>query len=142
KVRQGTTESATLNITWSLYRGGERLGELRTANASVRKSAAQAQLVCDTIAFEVNESYRDIDAARQALTLARPAIAQARENLRLVTTKYETGDVTPTDIVDAENSLTRARQDYYTARYDYLASLARMEYATGVAPFLSPEAGR
>jgi outer membrane protein TolC len=139
KVRHGTTETATVNIAWSLFQGGQRLGQLNMADASLRQAAAQAQLVCDTIAFEVNEAYRDIEAARQGIALARPAITQARENLRLVTRKYATGDATPTDIVDAENSLVRALQDYYTAQYAYLAALARMDYATGLAPFLPPK---
>jgi outer membrane protein TolC len=139
KVRHGTTETGTVNIAWSLFQGGQRLGQRNTADASLRQAAAQAQVVCDTIAFEVNEAYRDIEAAREGLVLARPAITQARENLRLVTRRYATGDATPTDIVDAENSLVRALQDYYTAQYAYLAALARMDYATGLAPFLRPE---
>jgi outer membrane protein TolC len=142
KVHHGTTESGTVNIAWSLFQGGQRLGQLNTADASLRQAAAQAQLVCDTIAFEVNEAYRDIEAARQDIALARPAITQARENLRIVTRKYATGDATPTDIVDAENSLVRALQDYYTAQYAYLAALARMDYATGLAPFLGPASGK
>jgi outer membrane protein TolC len=142
KVRHGTTETGTVSIAWSLFQGGQRLGQLNTADAALRQAAAQAQVVCDTIAFEVNEAFRDIDAARQSIALARPAITQARENLRIVTRKYATGDATPTDIVDAENSLVRALQDYYTAQYAYLAALARMDYATGVAPSLSPESGK
>jgi outer membrane protein TolC len=142
QTRHGTTETATVNIAWGLFQGGQRLGQLTTADASLRQAAAQAQIVCDTIAFEVNEAYRDIDAARQSIALARPAITQARENLRLVTRKYATGDATPTDIVDAENSLVRALQDYYTARYAYLAALARMNFATGLGPFLPAPGGQ
>ncbi|MBI3409418.1 MAG: TolC family protein, partial [Planctomycetes bacterium] len=90
--------------------------------------------VCDTIAFEVNEAYREIEAARQSLALARPAVTQARENLRLVTRRYENGDATPTDIVDAETALTRAQQDSFNALYDYQTAVARMEYAMGITP--------
>jgi len=138
KTLRGSSQSASINIAWSLFQGGRRLGELRAADADVRAAAAQAQVVCDTISFEVNEAYRDVEAARRNIVLAQPAVTQARENLRLVTRKYEAGDATSTDIVDAENSLTRAQQDYYTARYDYLTALARIDYAIGVAPFVQP----
>jgi outer membrane protein TolC len=130
----GFTSGGSINIAWSPFQGGRRLGEVRAASAAFRAASAQAQVVCDAIAFEVNEAYRDIEAARRSIVLARPAVAQARENLRLVTRKYESGDATPTDIVDAETALTRAEQDMYTARYDYLTALARLDYATGAAP--------
>jgi outer membrane protein TolC len=135
KVLVGPTESGSIIINWNLLQGGQRQGQLRTANAALRAAAAQAQVVCDTIAYEVNEAYRDLDAARQNIALARPAVTQARENLRLVTRKYQAGDATPTDIVDAETALTRAQQDYYNSLYDYLTALARIEYAMGVTPF-------
>ena len=95
--------------------------------------------MCDLIAFEVNDAYRAVEAARKSIELARPAVAQARENLRLVTLRYKNGNATPTDIVDAQNSLTRAEQDLYTSQYDYLAALVRMDYATGTTPFLGPD---
>ena len=134
KTLHGFTSGGSINIAWSPFQGGRRLGEIRAASAAFRAAAAQAQVVCDTIAFEVNEAFRDVEAARQSIALARPAVAQARENLRLVTRKYETGDATPTDIVDAETALTRAEQDLYTARYDYLTALARIDYAMGTTP--------
>jgi outer membrane protein TolC len=59
--------------------------------------------------------------------------------VRLVTLRYENGDATPTDIVDAQNSLTRAAQDLYTSQYDYLSALVRMDYVTGTTPFLGPD---
>jgi outer membrane protein TolC len=142
RTLHGMSESSSIDIGWSLFQGGQRLGALRVASAALRAAAAQAQVICDHIAYEVNAAYRDLEAARQSITLARPAITQARENLRLVTKKYEHGDATPTDIVDAETSLTRAQQDYYNALYDYLTALARLEYAMGVTPFLPAEGGK
>jgi outer membrane protein TolC len=133
----GASETGAINLSWSLFQGGRRLGELRSTNAAFRAASAQAQVVCDSIAFEVNEAYSDLDAARQDIVLARPAVAQARENLRLVTRRYETGDSTPTDIVDAETALTRSEQDLYTAQYDYLTALARIDYAMGTPPALA-----
>jgi outer membrane protein TolC len=127
----GDAQSGSIIINWDLFAGGKRQGQLRTSNAGLRAATAQAQVVCDTIAWEVNEAYQDVTASRQAIALARPAVEQARENLRLVSRRYEAGDATPTDIVDAETALTRAEQNLYTARYDYLTALARIAYATG-----------
>jgi outer membrane protein TolC len=135
----GTSETASINLKWNLFQGGQRVADLRNASSNVRAAIAQAQLVCDLIAFEVNDAYRAVEAAGKSIELARPAVAQARENLRLVTLRYKNGNATPTDIVDAQNSLTRAEQDLYTSQYDYLSALVRMDYATGTTPFLGPD---
>jgi outer membrane protein TolC len=130
----GTSETASINLQWKLYQGGQRIADLRYAASNVRAAVDQAEVVCDVIAFEVNDAYRAVDAARQSIALARPAVAQARENLRLITQRYASGNATPTDIVDAETALTRAQQDLYTSQYDYLSALVRMDYATGTTP--------
>jgi outer membrane protein TolC len=138
RTLDGTSSSASIIASWDLYQGGKRRADLRGASSAVRAAVDQAQVVCDAIALEVNEAYRAVEAARQSIDLARPAVAQARENLRLVTLRYEQGTATPTDIVDAENALIRAIQDLYTSQYEYLSALVRMDYATGTTPFLAP----
>jgi outer membrane protein len=127
----GMQEAGAIVFRWRLFDGGARLGEDRAAGARAGSAVAQAQLVADTIAYEVNQAYYAVDDARQRIVLARTAIAQAQENLRLVVNKYKAGDATPTDVVDAETAATRAQQSYYTALYDYLTAIARLEYAMG-----------
>jgi outer membrane protein TolC len=127
----GPTETGAIIFAWRLFDGGARLGNARTATAEVGSAVGQAQLVADTIAYEVNQAYYAVDDARQRIVLARTSIAQAEENLRLVINKYKAGDATPTDVVDAETASTRAQQSYYTALYDYLTAIARLEYAMG-----------
>jgi outer membrane protein TolC len=127
----GPTETGAIIFAWRLFDGGARLGNTRTATAEVGSAVGQAQLVADTIAYEVNQAYYAVDDARQRIVLARTSIAQAEENLRLVINKYKAGDATPTDVVDAETASTRAQQSYYTALYDYLTAIARLEYAMG-----------
>jgi outer membrane protein TolC len=130
----GTTEAAGIHLDQSLYAGGRRLAEVRQREASVRSSIASGQVVLDNIALEVNLAYRASDSNRERIRLGETATAQARENLRLTRVKYDNGNATPTDIVDAETSLTRALMRYHAAMYDYLAALAQLDYAVGAAP--------
>ena len=51
--------------------------------------------------------------------------------------RYRNGNSTPTDIVDAESTLTRARQRFTVATYDYLIALIRLDYAVGNPPAAS-----
>jgi outer membrane protein TolC len=130
-VRTGWHEGAAIHLDQRLYSGGRRRGEQFAAEAEVAAAAAQAQTVLDGISLEVSLAYRGVLATRERIPLTETAVTQATENLRLVRVKYKNGNATPTDLVDAETALTRSEQRYHSAVYDYLAALARLEYALG-----------
>jgi outer membrane protein TolC len=130
-VETGWQEGAGLHLQAPLYSGGRRRGELRSAEADIEAAVADAQTILDAITLQVNLAYRGVVAARERIDLARAAVVQAEENLRLVRTRYRNGNATPTDIVDSEAALTRSQQRFYSATYTYLAALARLNYAVG-----------
>jgi outer membrane protein TolC len=123
-----------IRLDWNIFEGGRRISELRVADSRVREAMAQAESIADSIAFQVNESYRRLATARLGIEDARPAVEQARENYRLVRLRAREGNATPTEITDAQASLTRAQQNYQNALYAYLTALARLEYAMGNSP--------
>jgi outer membrane protein TolC len=123
-----------IRLDWTLFEGGRRVSELRLADSRVREAMAQAESIADNIAFQVNESYRRLVTAQLGIEDARPAVAQARENYRLVRLRNLEGNATPTEITDSQASLTRAEQSYQNALYAYLTALARLEYAMGESP--------
>ena len=131
-VQNSTVLDAGIYMKWDLYNGGRRGGAVLAAESDVRAAVADAQQVCDTIAFEVHVAHANIEDARERINQTRKAVEQARETLRLVQNRYNRGDAKPTDVVDAQTALTRAEQNANDARYAYLIALARMEFATGV----------
>jgi outer membrane protein len=133
-VITGWQEGAGLHLESPLYTGGRLRGELRSAEAGVQAALADTQSILDGISLQVNLAYRGVIAARQRIELSRTAVAQSEENLRLVRVRYRNGNATPTDIVDGEATLTRSQQRFYSARYTYLAALARLDYAVGRRP--------
>ncbi len=130
-VITGWQEGAGLHIDAPLYTGGQNRGELHSAEADVEAAVADAQNILDAISLQVNLAYRGATAAQEFIALARTAVAQAEEDLRLVRVRYRNGNATPTDIVDGEAALTRSQQRYFSAAYTYLAALARLDYAVG-----------
>jgi outer membrane protein TolC len=131
EVQSGYQEGAGLHLNQPLFAGGRRRGELRAAEADVAEAIANAQSLLDNISLEVTLAHRSLVAAQARIDLARPAIDEARENLRLVRTKYRNGNATPTDVIDAETALTRAQQRYWSATFESFAALARLRYAMG-----------
>jgi outer membrane protein TolC len=125
---------AAIKLEWGLFEGGKRVAELRVADSQIREAAAKADSIADTIAYQVNQAYRQLVTARKGIERARPAVEQTRETYRLVTARAKQGDAIPAELTDAATALTRAEQDYFNAVYDYLTALANLEYAMGTAP--------
>jgi outer membrane protein TolC len=123
-----------IKLDWTLFEGGKRVAELRVADSRIREAMAQAESIADTIAFQVNKAYRQMVAARKGIERSRPAVEQTRETYRLVLARAKQGDAIPAEVTDAEAALTRGEQDYANAVYDYLTSLARLDYAMGASP--------
>jgi outer membrane protein TolC len=120
-----------IKLEWVLFEGGKRVAEVRVADSRIREAVAQAESIADTIAFQVNQAYRQLVAARKGIDRSRPAVDQARETYRLVVARAKQGDATPAELTEAEAGLTRAEQDYANSIYDYLTAIERLQYAMG-----------
>ncbi len=127
-VITGWQEGVGLHIDMPLYAGGRHRGELRSADADIEAALADAQTLLDGISLQVNLAYRGVVANNQRVGLARPAVEQSAEALRIVRQRYRAGTATPTDVIDAETAATRAEQRYVSARIEYLSALARLAY--------------
>jgi outer membrane protein TolC len=121
-----------IRLDWTLFEGGRRIAATRVAQSQVRQAMAQAESIADNIAFQVNEAYRNAVTSWAGIEDARPAVDQARENYRLVQLRLREGAATPSEIADAQASLTRAQENYLNARYNYLIAMDRLHYAMGV----------
>jgi outer membrane protein TolC len=121
-----------IRLEWILFEGGRKIAATRVADSQLREAMAKAESIADNIAFQVNEAYRNAVTARVGIDDARPAVDQASENYRLVQLRLREGAATPTEIADAQASLTRAQQNYLNTRYNYLIAMDRLQYAMGV----------
>lgn len=130
-VQNANVGAGGIFISQDLYTGGKRRGQLRTAQAGLRAAEAQAQQVCDLVAFEVNAAYRGFEDARERIEAARAVFDQARENLRLVKSRYSAGGATPAEVIEARASDTKSEQTLNAAVYQYQRALARLEFAVG-----------
>ena len=120
-----------IKLEWGLFEGGRRVAELHEEGSRIREAMAQTDSIADTIAFEVNQAYRQLIAARKGIDLSRPAVEQTLETYRLVVARARQGDATPAELTDAQAAVTRAQQDYYNSIYDYLTALCAIAVCYG-----------
>jgi outer membrane protein TolC len=126
----GYSASATLNIpvwNWGATQSKVRQSELRRDQAKVELSAAQRKLVAD-----LKTLYAEAQAARAQLDLLQQSANLAAESVRLTNLRYQAGEATALEVVDAQNSLVTARNNYDDGEARYRLAIANLQTLTGV----------
>jgi outer membrane protein len=134
----GNNWVAGIEVQMALFQGGARRAKLQHEQATQEKIAALKEAARDAVRLEVRRAYYDFDAARQQVEVAKGAIAQAQESLRITQNRYESGLSTITDLLSAEEAASRRQADYWQTVCGYQTSYANLELATGTLNAQSP----
>jgi outer membrane protein TolC len=125
----GSAVTATLNIpvwSWGANRSKVVQADLRRKQAQRELSLARRKLQAD-----IRSLYAEAEAARAELDLLKSSADLAAESLRLTTLRYQGGEATVLEVVDAQNSLTMARNAYSDGEVRVRAALANLQTLTG-----------
>ena len=120
-----------IELQIDLFQGGAKRAALSRERATAEKISALKQAANDAVRLEVRQAYFDRDASRQQLEVARTAITEAQESLRIIQDRYEGGLLTMTDLLGAEENVRRTQADYWQAVYQFHISYANLELACG-----------
>jgi len=127
-----------IELQIDLFQGGAKRATLSRERANAEKIAALKQAASDALRLEVRQAYFDQDASRQQVAVARIAIAQAQESLRIDQDRYDGGLLTITDLLGVEEAARRTQADYWQALYQFHISYANLELACGTLNLQSP----
>ena len=134
----GNNWMAGIELQIDLFQGGAKRAQLSRERAAAEKIAALKQVATDAIRLEVRRAYYEVDAARQQAEVARAAVEQSQESLRINQNRYDAGLSTISDLLAAEESARRSQTDYWEAVYHYHTGYAGLELATGILTPHSP----
>ncbi|MDP9264190.1 MAG: TolC family protein [Acidobacteriota bacterium] len=125
----GYAASATLHLpiwNWGATQSKVRQAGLKRQLARLELSFAQRQLLANLHIF-----YGEAEAARSVLETLRDSAELAAESLRLTNLRYQAGEVSVLEVVDAQNTLTQARNAYDDGEARYRVALATLQTLTG-----------
>jgi len=125
----GYAGTATLNIpvfSWGATQSKVKQAELQRHQAQVELSAAQRQALADLQSF-----YAEAETARGQLNGLRNSADLAAESLRLTNLRYQAGEATALEVVDAQNTLTTTRNAYHDGQARYHVAIANLQTLTG-----------
>jgi outer membrane protein len=135
-TRGGSNWAVGATLTFNVFDGGAKLARLTEEHARERQATALQEQLNSAIRFQVEEAFLNLTTAKQRVGVARGAVSEAKESLRILQNRYQAGLATMTSVLQAETARTNAENSYLNAVYDYRVSYAALELATGE---LSPD---
>lgn len=125
----GSTVVASVIVpvwNWGATRSKVRQAELRVQQARVDLSFTQRQLLSN-----LNSFYLEAGVASSQMASLRHSLALAEESLKLTLLRYQAGEVTVLEVVDAQTTLFTARNAYDDGLARYRVALAAIQTLTG-----------
>jgi len=134
----GNNWIAGAELQFDLFDGDSKRANLAMQKAVQEKGTAMRDAFRDQIRLQVRKAYYDFDTAQQQVRVARSAIAQADESLRINQNRYDGGLTTISDLLRVQEAAQRAKNDYWQAVYRVQTSYAGVELAAGTLNASSP----
>jgi len=125
----GSAAQGTLTIplwSWGSLQSKVKQAQLKQQQAEIELSYAQRQLMAN-----LNSFYREAEVARAQLDSLRQSMDLSAESLRLTVLRYQAGEATALEVVDAQTTLAQARNAYDDGLSRYRIALANLQTLTG-----------
>ena len=124
--------TAGLTASWNIFDNGQVTASVEQAKAGLRAAEESAAATKETIQLNVREQYLSLLAAEKNIQTTSKAVEQAEEDYKIAQVRYSAGVDTNLSVMDAQEKLTSARTNYYTALYNYNTSKAALDKAMGI----------
>ncbi len=125
---------AGVTINQNVFNGGRTLNSVRQAESQILGARETLRNTEQGTLLNAATAYMDVLRDTAILDLRKNNIIVLEEQLRQTRDRFEVGEVTRTDVAQAEASLSSARSDYFTAQAVLQDSVATYRQVIGVEP--------
>jgi outer membrane protein len=130
----GKPRGAAFNVSQTLFDGGRTANSVRQAESSVLSARAALRQTEQSILQSAATAYMNVLRDTAILGLRKSNVSVLEEQLRLTRDRFQVGEVTRTDVAQAEASLAQANSDVYAAQGVLKISVASYRQVVGVEP--------
>jgi outer membrane protein TolC len=126
----GSSAIASLNLpiwNWGATQSRVRAAELQRDQTKRELSFAQRKLLA-----EMRSLYSEAETALNELAGLQRSAELSEESLRLITMRYQGGEATVLEVVDAQTTFAQASAAYQDGAVRYRVALANLQTLTGV----------
>lgn len=125
--------SVGISASWNLFDNGVTSAGIHAAEANLLKAQQASEQTDEQIRLDVRTALLNLRAAEKNIQTTKVAVTQAEEDYKIAQVSYNAGVGTNLSVMDAEEKLTTARSNYYTALYNYNVSKASLDKAMGIS---------
>jgi len=126
--------SYSLTLNQSIYRGGRTDGAIKASLARVQAGRQQLRSTEQTVLLDAVSAHMNVVRDQQVVAIRSNNVEVLAEQLRAARDRFEVGEITRTDVAQAEARLSGARAQLSAAQASLAASRAGYTRVTGVEP--------
>ena len=123
---------AGIALSWSIFDNQVTSANVKAAQSDVERTRAQVEALEKSVKLQVQSAYTQMKAAEMNVKANEQAIKQAEESYEIAVVRHVEGVDILLSVTDAQEKLTQARTNYYTALYQYNLYKAQLEKAMGI----------
>jgi outer membrane protein TolC len=116
-----------------LFTGGRIKGDITQAEAELRQRKAEAENIRGQIDYDVRTAFLNLNAAKEQVAVAKQNVELANESLARSKDRFTSGVTDSVEVVQAEQALASANDQYITSLYNHNFSKLSLARALGVA---------
>jgi outer membrane protein TolC len=125
------TFQAGVNVP--IFTGGRIKGDITQAEATLRQRKAEAENLRGQIDQDVRTALLNLNAAKDQVEAARDNVDLANESLARSKDRFASGVTDSVEVVQAEQSVASANDQYITALYNHNFAKLSLARALGLA---------
>ena len=125
----GSVAQVQLNVP--LWNWGAAQSKLKQAQLRVQAAKSDLTLAERQLQASINTFHREAEIARDQVASLRESLDLSTESLRLTLLRYQAGEVSVLEVVDAQTTLIQARNAYDDGLVRYRVALAALQTLTG-----------
>jgi outer membrane protein len=123
---------ASAILTWNLFSGFQKKSKIKQSLLEKEIIENKLEEVKKQIELQVLNTMNELLTSEKGIKAAEAQLKNAREGFRLVNRKYEEGQASLLEFIDARTTLTRAEENLIISKFSYLSGFAEFEKVTAI----------
>lgn len=127
----GANWLASVGLRWNLFNGMADKSRIEESRHWLERAHADEQRMDSAVRLEVRRAWAGLRAAQQRIEVAKAAVAEADESLRITQNRYQAGMSNVTDLLRNETAVLESRTRFLAAIHDQRLAATMLDLAAG-----------
>jgi outer membrane protein TolC len=123
---------ASAILTWNLFSGFQNRAKIKQAMIDKTIIGSQLDEARKQIELQVINTLNELYTAEKGISAAETRLKNARDGFRLINRKYEEGQASLLEFLDARTTMTQAEENLIVSKFSYLSCFAEFEKVTAM----------